>query len=223
MSADFNFEVFMSTFNQYRREYTMGSLEEQDLEQDPLVLFKQWLDNAIESGIPDPNAMTVATVDSSGQPSQRIVLLKDFSEDGFVFYTNLGSRKASELSQNPKVSLHFPWHMLERQVRICGEAEPLSRAAVAKYFFSRPKDSQIGALASKQSKPISNRQMLLTQWRQLKEKFAEGEVPLPDFWGGYLVKPEQIEFWQGGEHRLHDRFEFTKTDSSAWKIQRLNP
>jgi pyridoxamine 5'-phosphate oxidase len=188
-----------------------------------MTLFKSWLQVAIDAGIPDPNAMTVATVDSHGQPSQRIVLLKDVTEAGFVFYTNLGSRKATELKHNNKISLHFPWHMLERQVKICGEAEPLSRTAVAKYFLSRPKDSQIAAIASKQSQPISNRELLLTQWRQLKEKFKEGEVPLPDFWGGFLVKPQQIEFWQGGEHRLHDRFEYTLQTDHSWRIQRLNP
>ena len=145
----------MSEFNQYRREYTLGSLEEQDLNPDPLALFKEWLDVAVKSKIPDPNAMTVATVDADGQPSQRIVLLKDLNTDGFVFYTNLGSRKAKELQVNNKVSLHFPWHMLERQVRVCGTAQPLSRTQVAKYFFSRPKDSQLGAIVSKQIQPIS--------------------------------------------------------------------
>ncbi|MDG1121033.1 MAG: pyridoxamine 5'-phosphate oxidase [Glaciecola sp.] len=213
----------MSEFNQYRREYTLGSLEEQDLNPDPLALFKEWLDVAVESKIPDPNAMTVATVDADGQPSQRIVLLKDLNADGFVFYTNLGSRKAKELQVNNKVSLHFPWHMLERQVRVCGTAQPLSRTQVAKYFFSRPKDSQLGAIVSKQSQPISSREMLLTQFAQMKEKFAHGEIPLPDFWGGFLVKPHQIEFWQGGEHRLHDRFEYTKQAANTWQIQRLNP
>ena len=213
----------MSDFNQYRREYTLGSLEEQDLNPDPLALFKEWLAVAVESKIPDPNAMTVATVDATGQPSQRIVLLKDLNAEGFVFYTNLGSRKAKELLVNNKVSLHFPWHMLERQVRVCGIAEPLSRTQVAKYFFSRPKDSQLGAIVSKQSQPISSREMLLTQFAQMKAKFAHGDIPLPDFWGGFLVKPQQIEFWQGGEHRLHDRFEYTKQTSAAWQIQRLNP
>ncbi|MBT4882945.1 MAG: pyridoxamine 5'-phosphate oxidase [Glaciecola sp.] len=213
----------MSDFNQYRREYTLGSLEEQDLNPDPLALFKEWLAVAVESKIPDPNAMTVATVDATGQPSQRIVLLKDLNAEGFVFYTNLGSRKAKELLVNNKVSLHFPWHMLERQVRVCGIAEPLSRTQVAKYFFSRPKDSQLGAIVSKQSQPISSREMLLTQFAQMKAKFAHGDIPLPDFWGGFLVKPQQIEFWQGGEHRLHDRFEYTKQASAAWQIQRLNP
>lgn len=213
----------MSTFNQYRREYTLATLDESQLTDEPFTLFKTWLDDAIKADIPDPNAMTVATVDSSGRPSQRIVLLKDLTEEGFVFYTNLGSRKAQELKHNPNIALHFPWHFIERQVRVCGVAEPLSRAKVAQYFFSRPKDSQLAAIASKQSQPISTKQALLTQFSQLKEKFAQGEVPLPDFWGGYLVRPEQIEFWQGGEHRLHDRFEYTKLEDASWTIQRLNP
>ncbi len=213
----------MSTFNQYRREYTLATLDESQLTDDPFELFKTWLDDAIKSEIPDPNAMTVATVDAAGRPSQRIVLLKDLTEEGFVFYTNLGSRKAQELKQNPNIALHFPWHFIERQVRVCGVAEPLSRAKVAQYFFSRPKDSQLAAIASKQSQPISTKQALLTQFVQLKDKFAQGDIPLPDFWGGYLVRPEQIEFWQGGEHRLHDRFEYTKQENAKWTIQRLNP
>lgn len=213
----------MSTFNQYRREYTLATLDESQLKDDPLALFKVWLDDAIKADIPDPNAMTVATVDSHGRPSQRIVLLKDFTDEGFVFYTNLGSRKAQELAENPNIALHFPWHFIERQVRVCGVAEPLSRSAVAKYFFSRPKDSQLAAIASKQSQPLSTKQALLTQFAQLKEKFAQGEVPLPDFWGGYLVRPDQIEFWQGGEHRLHDRFEYAKQANGEWLVSRLNP
>jgi len=167
--------------------------------------------------------MTVATVDALGQPSQRIVLLKDVSKDGFVFYTNLGSRKAQDLSKNNRISLHFPWYFLERQVRVCGEAEPLSRKDVAKYFVSRPKNSQLGAWASQQSSPISTRELLVSQFMKMKEKFKQGDIPLPDFWGGYLVRPKQIEFWQGGEHRLHDRFEYNLQHNDTWKIQRLMP
>ena len=213
----------MKPLQDYRKEYTKGRLDNDALTSHPIDLFQQWLHDAINAELPDPNAMTVATVDSSGQPSQRIVLLKDVSKDGFVFYTNLGSRKAQELADNAKISLHFPWYFLERQVRVCGVAEPLSRVDVAKYFFSRPKDSQLGAWASKQSKPISTRQLLVTQFMQLKEKYAKGEVPLPDFWGGYLVKPHQIEFWQGGEHRLHDRFEYNMQENGEWSTARLMP
>lgn len=213
----------MKPLQDFRKEYTKGRLDTDVLSTNPMDLFSRWLKDAIAADLPDPNAMTVATVDSSGQPSQRIVLLKDVSDEGFVFYTNLGSRKAQELKQNNKVSLHFPWYFLERQVRVCGIAEPLSRTAVAKYFFSRPKDSQLGAWASKQSSPISTRQLLVSQFMQMKEKFAKGDIPLPDFWGGYLVKPQQIEFWQGGEHRLHDRFEYNKDEHGQWSNQRLMP
>lgn len=213
----------MKPLQDFRKEYTKGKLDTEALTANPMDLFQLWLQDAINADLPDPNAMTVATVDANGQPSQRIVLLKDVSHEGFVFYTNLGSRKAQELSINNKISLHFPWYFLERQVRVCGTAHALSRKAVAKYFFSRPKDSQLGAWASKQSSPISTRQLLVSQFMQMKEKFAKGEVPLPDFWGGYLVKPEQIEFWQGGEHRLHDRFEYNKTPSNDWSTARLMP
>ena len=167
--------------------------------------------------------MTVATVDASGQPSQRIVLLKDYDHDGFVFYTNLGSRKAKELAENPKISLHFPWFFMERQVRVCGVAEKLSVAQNAKYFLSRPKDSQLAAWASQQSQPISSRELLMTQFKQMKDKFANKDIPLPDFWGGFKVKPSQIEFWQGGEDRLHDRFEYRFDAEAGWSTQRLMP
>lgn len=213
----------MKPLQDFRKEYTKGTLNKEALTANPMDLFQQWLQDAINADLPDPNAMTVATVDPNGQPSQRIVLLKDASDAGFVFYTNLGSRKAKDLRSNNKISLHFPWHFLERQVRVCGTVELLSRKAVAKYFFSRPKESQLGAWASKQSSPISSRQLLIKQFMQIKEKFSKGEVPLPDFWGGYIVKPEQIEFWQGGEHRLHDRFEYNKTSHDVWNASRLMP
>jgi pyridoxamine 5'-phosphate oxidase len=213
----------MKPLQDFRKEYTLGRLDKDALTSNPMDLFEQWLQDAINAELPDPNAMTIATVDETGQPSQRIVLLKDVTEEGFVFYTNLGSRKAKELAQNSKISLHFPWYFLERQVRVCGVAEPLSRTAVAKYFLSRPKSSQLGAWASQQSRPISTRELLVTQFMQMKEKFAKGDIPLPDFWGGYLVRPQQIEFWQGGEHRLHDRFEYNKNDNGDWSTQRLMP
>ncbi len=213
----------MKPLHDFRKEYKRGTLDNDVLTANPMDLFHKWLTDAINAELPDPNAMTVATVNEKGQPSQRIVLLKDVSDEGFVFYTNLGSRKAKELANNANISLHFPWYFLERQVRVCGTAELLSRTAVAKYFFSRPKDSQLGAWASKQSSPISTRQLLVTQFMQMKEKFAKGDIPLPDFWGGYLVKPQQIEFWQGGEHRLHDRFEYNKLENGEWSTARLMP
>ena len=206
-----------------RREYLQGGLELGDLAADPIEQFKHWMEQTIAAQIPDPNAMTVATVNVDGQPSQRIVLLKGVDQKGFVFYTNLNSRKAQELKQNPRISLHFPWHFLERQVKVCGIAEPLSTTEVLKYFISRPRDSQLGAWASQQSRPISSRALLMQQFELMKRKFANGDIPLPDFWGGFRVKPHQMEFWQGGENRLHDRFQYNLQPDNSWKIARLEP
>ncbi|MEG3768476.1 pyridoxamine 5'-phosphate oxidase [Alteromonas sp. 14N.309.X.WAT.G.H12] len=211
------------SLSEIRRQYAKGHLTEKELTSHPVTLFKQWLQDSIEAKVPDPTAMTVATVDENGQPSQRIVLLKDVSEEGFLFYTNLGSRKAKELSQNNKISLHFPWFFMERQVRVCGIAEKLSTAENARYFFSRPKDSQLAAFASKQSQPVATKELLMTQFQQLKQKFADKKLPVPDFWGGFRVVPHQIEFWQGGEDRLHDRFEYNRDPQGNWAYQRLMP
>ena len=174
------------------------------------------------ANIQDPTAMSLATVGAEGKPWQRMVLLKGFDEGGFVFYTNLGSRKAAEIEGNGQVSLHFPWLQLDRQVIVGGTAQRLSTAEVTSYFLSRPKGSQLAAWASKQSSPVNSRQVLETQFEQVKEKFSEGEIPLPDFWGGYRVVPEEIEFWQGGENRLHDRFRF-KRENHQWDVARLSP
>ena len=207
----------------FRREYLKGGLELTDLAADPIEQFGRWMQQTIAAELPDPNAMTIATVDATGQPSQRIVLLKHADEKGFVFYTNLRSRKAQELKQNPKISLHFPWYFLERQVKVCGVVEPLSTTEVLKYFISRPRDSQLGAWASQQSRPISSRALLMQQFESMKNKFSNGEIPLPDFWGGFRVKPHQIEFWQGGANRLHDRFQYSLQSDKSWIIQRLEP
>lgn len=205
-----------------RREYTKGGLRRKDLLADPITQFDFWLKQAIDAGLTDPTAMTVATVDESGQPFQRIVLLKDVDQNGFIFYTNLGSRKAQQIEANSKVSLHFPWHPLERQVHITGVAEKLSAVENMKYFSSRPKASQLAAIASKQSSRISARGVLEGKFLELKKKFEQGEIPVPSFWGGFRIKPQSIEFWQGGEHRLHDRFLFSK-DAEEWHIDRLAP
>ena len=205
-----------------RREYTQGGLRRQQLTDTPLPLFERWLAQACEARLADPTAMVVATVDENGQPYQRIVLLKHYDEKGLVFYTNLGSRKAHQIEQNPRISLHFPWHMLERQVMVQGRAEKLSTFEVLKYFHSRPRDSQIGAWVSKQSSRISARGILEGKFLELKQKFQTGEVPLPSFWGGYRVSIEQMEFWQGGAHRLHDRFLYQRTEN-GWNIDRLAP
>ena len=205
-----------------RREYDYGKLSRESLLDNPFDQFTLWMNQAIEAKVQDPTAMSVATVNSQGKPWQRMVLLKGFNEQGFVFYTNLGSRKAKEIENNAQVSLHFPWLQLDRQVIVGGRAERLSTAEVIKYFVSRPRDSQLAAWASKQSSHIHSRQALETQFAQIKQKFAKGEIPLPDFWGGYRVVPEEIEFWQGGESRLHDRFYF-KRDDDEWSIARLSP
>lgn len=212
----------LHTIAHLRREYTRGGLRRKDLPDDPIALFEQWLSQACEAKLPDPTAMTVATVDEQGQPWQRIVLLKHFDAQGMVFYTNFGSRKALQLAHNPRICLHFPWHYLERQVMVLGEVEKLSPLEVLKYFHSRPRDSQIGAWVSKQSSRISARGILEGKFLELKQKFQQGDVPLPSFWGGYRVKFHTVEFWQGGEHRLHDRFIYQR-DHDGWKIDRLAP
>lgn len=206
-----------------RREYLQGGLRRNDLESNPFDQFSKWMQQAIELKIVDPTAMTVATVADNGQPSQRIVLLKHFDEKGFVFYTNFGSRKASELGKNPKISLHFPWHGIDRQVKICGEAQKVSTMESLKYFASRPRESQLAAVASEQSRVLTSRTFLLNQFETLKQKFGNGEIPLPDFWGGYLVTPHEIEFWQGGANRLHDRFRYLRNEDESWNIDRLAP
>ena len=205
-----------------RREYDYGKLSRESLLDSPFDQFKLWMAQAIEADIQDPTAMSVATVSAEGKPWQRMVLLKDFDERGFVFYTNLGSRKAAEIEGNAQVSLHFPWLQLDRQVIVGGRAERLSKVDVMKYFLSRPKGSQLAAWASKQSSRINSRQALETQFEQVKEKFSKGEIPLPDFWGGFRVVPEEVEFWQGGESRLHDRFSFQR-HGDDWDIARLSP
>jgi pyridoxamine 5'-phosphate oxidase len=207
----------------FRREYLQGGLNREDLQDDPIVQFKTWLSQAVESGIGDPTAMVVSTVSAEGRPSQRIVLLKHVDDDGFIFYTNYGSRKAKEIEGNNKVSLLFPWNKLDRQVKVGGTAEKISVAESAKYFMSRPRGSQLAAWSSKQSRKITSREFLLTQLANMKEKFADGEVPLPDFWGGIRVRPHEIEFWQGGEHRIHDRFEYCLQNDGSWEISQLAP
>lgn len=206
-----------------RREYLMGGLEIDDLASNPFVQFEKWMKQVITLQCPDPTAMTIATVSEDGQPSQRIVLLKHFDEDGLVFYTNYSSRKAQELDRNPRISAHFPWHAVERQVKVCGVAEKLSAAQSMKYFASRPRDSQLAAVASSQSSVLSSRTVLLNQFEALKQKFRAGDIPFPDFWGGYRIVPSEIEFWQGGANRLHDRFRYLLSDQANWEIARLAP
>lgn len=206
----------------YRREYLQGGLKREDLSKSPFEQFEKWFKQAMQADIPDASAMTLATVSADGKPTQRTVLLKLFDEKGFIFFTNYSSQKSHQIGENPNVSLLFPWTQLERQIEINGIAEKITTAESLKYFLSRPRGSQLGAWASAQSSPINSRQILESQLKKIKDKFTQGEIPLPDFWGGYRVIPQTIEFWQGGENRLHDRFEYTKAEDT-WAIKRLQP
>jgi len=206
-----------------RREYLKGGLNRADLGDCPFELFGRWMQDAIDMQLPDANAMVVATVNKEGQPSQRIVLLKSVDDKGFIFFTNYESQKGRDISCNSRVSLHFPWHAIERQVQVCGVAEKISQDESRAYFRSRPRESQLAAWASAQSRPLSSKEVLLQQFDGITRKFAEGDIPLPEFWGGYRIRPHSIEFWQGGKHRLHDRFEYTLQAGGQWNIERLSP
>ena len=206
----------------FRKEYSDRGLKREEMNADPIAQFSEWFSQASELGVHEPNAMTLATVDETGMPYQRTVLLKYYATDGFVFFTNYSSRKAKHMAQNPRVSLLFPWITLERQVIIQGSVEKISSAESLKYFTSRPRESQIGAWVSNQSEVITSRKFLMQKLAEIGEKFSKGEIPLPSFWGGYRVKPEMIEFWQGGPARLHDRFLYRRCEG-AWKIERLSP
>jgi pyridoxamine 5'-phosphate oxidase len=207
----------------FRREYTAGGLSRDDLDPSPIVQFERWLQQAVNAGLADPTAMSLGTVDADGNPWQRLVLLKGLSDQGFVFYTNFGSDKARAIAAEPRVSLLFPWNELDRQVIVAGKAERMGLGESARYFLSRPRESQIAAWASRQSRPIAARALLEEEVRRLRRKFADGEIPMPDFWGGFRVRPQRIEFWQGGEHRLHDRFRYRRQDDGQWSIEQLQP
>ena len=210
--------------SEFRREYLLGGMSRADLDADPVLQFAAWFEQARSTDIADPTAMILATVAANGQPSQRTVLLKYFDQKGFVFFTNFESRKAQEIKDNPRVSLLFVWLELERQVMINGRAARITTAESAKYFMSRPKESQMAAWVSSQSHPLSSKQILMQKFQEMKTKIGEGKVPLPSFWGGYRVEPCEIEFWQGGKNRLHDRFRYTRNESAAtWAIDRLAP
>ena len=208
--------------SQFRKEYSDSGLSRETLDNDPVRQFTLWFAQATEVGLHEPNAMTLATVDSTGMPFQRTVLLKHFDETGFTFYTNYSSRKASQLAENPKASILFPWITLERQVIIQGTVEKVSTAESLKYFLSRPRESQIGAWVSHQSEVITSRKFLMGKLAEIREKFDQGEIPLPSFWGGYRLVPETIEFWQGGPARLHDRFLYQRSPD-GWTVDRLSP
>jgi pyridoxamine 5'-phosphate oxidase len=205
-----------------RREYSFLPLRREDLDADPMRQFQLWFEQALKAESMDPNAMTLATASADGQPSARTVLLKYYDENGFVFYTNHGSRKAKEIAENAKAALLFYWHEVHRQVKVTGAVEQISMADSLRYFRRRPRDSQIGAWVSHQSSMISARSVLEKAFHQMKAKFAGGEVPFPDFWGGYRVIPNAIEFWQGREGRLHDRFCYRR-EGGSWAVDRLAP
>lgn len=205
-----------------RREFESTGLDREALDQDPFRQFETWFNQAVEAGIDDPNALTLATADASGAPGARTVLLKYFDARGFVFYTNYGSRKARALAENPRAAMLFPWIPLNRQVTVEGHVEKVSRTESLRYFTSRPEGSQLGAWVSQQSAIIESRQALETKLQRMKERFRQGGIPLPEFWGGYRVIPERIEFWQGRPSRLHDRFEY-RLSENHWQINRLQP
>lgn len=206
-----------------RRDYLKGGLNREDLAESPFKQFEHWMQQAIDAELTaDPTAMVLATVDGSGRPSQRVVLLKGMDESGFLFFTNYDSQKGHDIDRNPQVSLHFGWLPIERQVIIQGEAEKLSFEESDRYFQSRPRASQIGAWTSHQSHPVESRSRLDEAFKATEERFADGPVPTPDFWGGYRVKPSQIEFWQGRASRLHDRFVY-RLEQGRWRIERLQP
>ena len=206
-----------------RRTYGARRLRRADLHADPLEQFALWLNEALGAGMIEPNAMSLATAWKDGRPSVRTVLLKSLDARGFVFYTNLESRKARQLDENPNASLLFPWLALERQVIVTGSVSRVTNSEVSSYFEIRPRDSQISAWASPQSRPIASRTILESEWEKVERKFANKKVSLPPFWGGYRVAPETIEFWQGGRNRLHDRFEYRREPNGSWRVERLAP
>jgi pyridoxamine 5'-phosphate oxidase len=205
-----------------RIDYSLGTLTESAVLADPIAQFQRWFDEALAAGIPEANAMTLATADKSGAPSARVVLLKWIDSRGFSFFTNYDSRKGRELARNPRAALCFYWQPLERQVRIEGAVEKTSREESEAYFRTRPLEAQIGAWVSRQSEVIESRDELERRQAEVAARFAGAPVPLPDFWGGYRVVPESVEFWQGRPGRLHDRLRYERS-AGAWVIRRLSP
>lgn len=215
----------MTDISNLRHDFDRNqAIDINDTPENPLVFFEQWFEQTRQTPeIAEPNGFVLSTVNANGRPRSRTVLLKYFDEDGFVFFTNYGSQKAKDIAENNGVSVCFPWYVLERQIMIEGRAEKISTAESLKYFASRPRDSQIGAWVSEQSQAISSRALLMDKVKQLTQHFTDKDVPLPQFWGGYRIRPERFEFWQGQPNRLHDRIEYTLEHSGSWQRQRLSP
>jgi pyridoxamine 5'-phosphate oxidase len=210
------------TASSLRREYTLATLNESDVDADPIRQFERWYGEAQAANVNEPSAMTLATADRNGTPSARVVLLKDVDQLGFTFYTDFRSRKAADLAENPRVALVFLWKEMERQVRVSGLAVRVSDSESAEYFATRPRGSQLGAWASTQSRVLGSRDVLEAALGAATVKFEDGPVPLPPHWGGFRVTPSEIEFWQGRASRLHDRLRYRREDD-RWVMERLSP
>lgn len=213
----------MKDLSDYRKSYEKNELVETNLPEDPISLFQKWFHEVDDSAVHEANAMTISTVGLDGFPKARVVLLKRFNEDGFVFYTNYESEKGKAIAANPHICLSFFWHTLERQVIIKGLAEKVVPNLSDGYFESRPEGSKLGAIVSNQSQVISSREVLENKLKNLEQEFEGKQIPRPDYWGGFIVKPISIEFWQGRPNRLHDRIRYTLQDDFSWKIERLAP
>ena len=212
----------MKDLEQLRQEYSDSGIDLSCVAPNPFVQFSLWFAQASDSGIAEPNGFSLCTISADGKPTQRTVLMKSYTDAGFVFYTNHGSRKAQQIIENNQVSMLFPWYALHRQVHIEGEVSRIGEAASCEYFNSRPRASQTGAWASRQSEPLTSRSQLEEDFRDMERKFRGQDIPLPPFWGGYRIKPERFEFWQGRSHRLHDRIVY-RHHQGEWEITRLSP
>ncbi|MEH2291061.1 pyridoxamine 5'-phosphate oxidase [Nostoc sp.] len=206
-----------------RKDYTLEGLSELEIDLNPFIQFKKWFDQALAAQLPEPNAMTIATATPDGKPSARMVLLKNFDERGFTFFTNYNSHKGQELAENPQAALVFWWAELERQVRISGYVEKVSETESDQYFHSRPTNSRLGAWVSNQSEVIESREVLEQRLQEFQRKYENQEILRPPHWGGLRVIPTEIEFWQGRPSRLHDRLLYSRLDNGIWKIERLSP